>query len=100
MISARAPSQATTAPPAPGPDRARLHVADLLLPASLAMWAVGVKRTNTTALGPYGLLTVLPIVFYAGLALLVVSAGTELGRGISLGSVIDGRVDRAVGCVL
>jgi hypothetical protein len=66
LISARAPSQATTAPPALGPDRARLHVADLLLPASLALWAVRVKRTNTTALGPYELLTVLPIVFYAG----------------------------------
>jgi hypothetical protein len=39
-----------------------------------------VSWTNATALGPYGLPAVLPIVFYAGLALLVVSAGIELAR--------------------
>jgi hypothetical protein len=57
-----------------------VHPADLLLPASLALWAFGVKRTNITTLGPYGLPTVLPIIFYAGLALLVVSIGFELAR--------------------
>jgi hypothetical protein len=57
-----------------------VHIADLLLPVGLALWALGVSRTNVTALGPYGLPAVLPIVFYAGLALLVVSAGIELSR--------------------
>jgi hypothetical protein len=60
--------------------QARIHVADLLFPAGLALWVLGVRRTNATALGPYGLPAVLPIAFYAGLALLVVSAGTELAR--------------------
>ena len=62
------------------PVRARVHVTDFLLPASLALWALGIRRTNTAALGPFGLLTELPIVFYTGLALLVISAGIELAR--------------------
>jgi hypothetical protein len=62
------------------PVRARFHVADFLLPASLALWALGVSRTKATALGPYGLLTALPIVFYTALAVLVISAGIELAR--------------------
>lgn len=80
MISTRYRSETNTVSADPAPDRMRLHVADLFLPASLALWALGVRRTNATALGPYGLPAVLPIVFYAGLALLVVSAGTELAR--------------------
>jgi hypothetical protein len=82
VISARYRTE-TTAPwpaPRPVPSRVRVHVADLLLPAGLALWLLGVRRTNATALGPYGLPAVLPIVFYAGIALLVVSAGTELAR--------------------
>jgi hypothetical protein len=66
--------------PATTPGRATIHVADLLLPASVVLWVLGVRRTNPTALGPYGLTTALPVVFYAGLALLVISAGIELGR--------------------
>jgi hypothetical protein len=62
------------------PRRATVHVADLVLPLSVALWAFGVSRTKTTSLGQYGLPAVLPIVFYAGLGLLVVSAGTELAR--------------------
>jgi hypothetical protein len=51
---------------------------DVLLPASLALWAFGVSRVDISGIGPYGLLNVLPVVFYLGLALLVVSAGLEL----------------------
>ena len=82
MISARYWTETRTPLPVPTivPWRARVHIADLLLPVGLAMWVVGVKQTNATALGPYGLPTVLPIVFYVGLALLLVSAGTELAR--------------------
>lgn len=80
MISTRHRSEPSSVLADPAPGRTHLHVADLFLPASLALWALGVKRTNATVLGPYGLPTVLPIVFYAGLALLVVSAGTELAR--------------------
>ena len=80
MISTRHRSEPDTVLADPAPGRTPLHIADLFLPASLALWALGVKRTSATALGPYGLPAVLPIVFYAGLALLVVSAGTELAR--------------------
>ena len=69
------------APPVSAPRRRDLHVADLLLPLALGLWAVGVSQTNATSLGPYGLPASLPVVFYAGLALLVVSATTELARG-------------------
>jgi len=62
------------------PDRTSSHIADLLLPISLVLWEIGVSRTNTTRLGPYGLPAVLPITFYAGVAVLVVSAAFELAR--------------------
>jgi hypothetical protein len=64
----------------PVPERAKPHAADFLLPISLGLWALGVSRTNVTMLGPYGLPTSLPVVFYAGIALLVVSATVELAR--------------------
>jgi hypothetical protein len=57
-----------------------LRPADALLPVSILLWAFGVSRTNVAHVGPYGLVGALPIVFYAGLALLVVSAALELGR--------------------
>ena len=56
------------------------HISDVLLPVSLVMWAVGVARTDTKVLGPYGLLSVLPFVFYAAIALLIVSVTIELTR--------------------
>ncbi len=56
------------------------HISDALLPISLVMWAVGVARTDTKVLGPYGLLSVLPPVFYAAIALLIVSVAIELTR--------------------
>ena len=51
---------------------------DLLLPASVALWAYGVSTTDATKLGDYGLPPLLPPVFYAGIALLVISATVEL----------------------
>jgi hypothetical protein len=51
-----------------------------LLPLSLVLWGVGISRTNVSHLGSYGLPAALPLVFYAGIALLLVSAGIEFGR--------------------
>ncbi len=52
----------------------------MLLPTSIILWAIGVSRTNVTHLGQYGLPAVLPIVFYAGLLMLVASAVVELAQ--------------------
>lgn len=77
------PGRAVLAVPLPRGDSARWQwrASDLLLPVSLILWAVGVARTDARVLGPYGLVTVLPLIFYAGIALLVVSATIELARG-------------------
>jgi hypothetical protein len=80
MIPALSSSRSTTPVDPAVPDRAAFHVADALLPLSLGLWACGISRTDTAELGPYGLPAVLPVVFYAGLALLVVSAAVELAR--------------------
>jgi hypothetical protein len=64
----------------PAARRVRLRPADLLLPAGIALWAFGVSTTDATTLGPYGLPSVLPTAFWAGVALIVVSAAIELGR--------------------
>ena len=75
-------SDALTAVFAPvAPRRTTIHVSDVLLPVSIALWAIGVSRTNTTTLGPFGLPAQLPVIFYAGVALLVLSAVIELTIG-------------------
>jgi hypothetical protein len=51
-----------------------------LLPVSLILWAIGVSGTNIAGLGPYGLPVILPLVFYAGIGLLLVSVGIELAQ--------------------
>ena len=56
------------------------HLLDLLLPGSLALWALGVSRTNAANVGNYGLPPLLPPVYYAGIALLVISASIEFIR--------------------
>ena len=56
------------------------YLFDLLLPGSLVLWVIGVSRTNAANVGSYGLPPLLPPVFYAGIALLVVSASIELIR--------------------
>jgi hypothetical protein len=53
---------------------------DILLPVALVFWALGVRDTDTSQLGQYGLPAVLPLVFYAGLAVLVVSIGWALAQ--------------------
>ena len=78
-----APAEAhTTAlppvPPAAVPRRTMIHVSDVALPVSIALWAFGVSQTKATSLGPFGLPAQLPIVFYAGIVLLVLSAMVEL----------------------
>src|SRR6266487_3441061 len=60
--------------------RVRLRLADVLLPVGIALWAIGVSTTDATALGSYGLPPVLPSMFWAGIALILVSAAVELGR--------------------
>ena len=55
-----------------------IHVSDVALPVAIALWAIGVSRTNATTLGPFGLPAQLPVIFYAGVALLVLSAVIEL----------------------
>jgi hypothetical protein len=51
-----------------------------LLPVSFLAWVIGVADANTTTLGGYGLPANLPALFYAGLILLIISAGIELAR--------------------
>jgi hypothetical protein len=66
-----------------GPARERKPTAWLCLvtlPASLFLWAVGVSEVNIAKLDTYGLPAILPLVFYAGVLLLIVSAGLELSR--------------------
>src|ERR1700683_2181112 len=72
------PNAQTTALVAAAPRRTTIHVSDVALPVSIALWAFGVSRTNATTLGPFGLPAQLPVVFYAGVALLVLSAVIEL----------------------
>jgi len=77
-ISVPGPDAQTTALAAAAPRRTTIHVSDVALPVSIALWAFGVSRTNATTLGPLGLPAQLPVVFYAGVALLVLSAVIEL----------------------
>jgi hypothetical protein len=51
-----------------------------LLPVSLLAWGIGLAETSTTTLGLYGLPANLSPLFYAGLILLIVSAGIELAQ--------------------
>jgi hypothetical protein len=68
----------TTVLPRVAPRRTTIHFSDVALPLSIVLWAIGVSRTNTTTLGPYGLPAQLPVIFYAGVALLVLSTMVEL----------------------
>jgi hypothetical protein len=69
---------ATTVLPPLAARRTAIHFSDVVLPVSMVLWAIGVSRTNATTLGPFGLVAQLPVVFYAGVALLVLSAVVEL----------------------
>ena len=65
--------------PAP-PHQALRWVRLALLPVSFLAWVIAVAETNTTTLGSFGLPASLPLIFYVGLALLIISAGIELAR--------------------
>jgi hypothetical protein len=78
VTSVPSPGEQTTVMPPVVSRRTALHFSDVALPVSIALWAIGVSRTNATTLGPFGLVPRLPVVFYAGVALLVLSAVVEL----------------------
>jgi hypothetical protein len=59
-------------------NRGPAHLGDFFLPLSVVLWAVGLSRTHVPSVQPYGLITSLPLIYYAGIALLVVSAVIEL----------------------
>lgn len=80
MISTRNRSEPKAPPVAADSTRRMFGVADLLLPASLALWVLGVSKTRVTEVGSFGLTTALPGFFYAGVALVIISAGIELAR--------------------
>jgi hypothetical protein len=54
------------------------RLSDVLLPVAVGLWALGVSRINPGAVGGLGLIPALPITWFAGVAVLVVSAGTLL----------------------
>jgi hypothetical protein len=75
LLAARpAPSDEATSPHR----RRRLRPGDILLPVALAYWAVGASQVHTAAIGEFGLPAILPIVFYVGVGLLVISIGLTL----------------------
>jgi hypothetical protein len=53
---------------------------DAALPISLGLWALGISQADITTPGPYGPLTQLPVAYYAGVLVLLVSASAELAR--------------------
>jgi len=73
-------NQAPTASGESRPGRPLAVARVALLPLGLMLWAIGVAETNTSNLDPYGLPADLPVIFYAGLAVLIVSAGIEFSR--------------------
>ena len=58
----------------------RLIVPDLLLPAALGLWAIGVMSANPDAVNQYGLLPGLPSTYFAGFVVLIISIGVLLAR--------------------
>lgn len=60
--------------------RARLRLMDAFLPISLGLWTLGISQANIKTPGSYGPLTQLPVTYYAGIFLLLVSACAELAR--------------------
>jgi hypothetical protein len=79
MTASRTLERRRATPQEPNPRRLNvLHLSDLLLPVSILLWAFGLSRTHVPAVQPYGLMTSLPLVYFAGIGLLVVSAALEL----------------------
>jgi hypothetical protein len=80
VITVTRRARPTVTAPVTAERKGGLSPPDILLPTSVILWAIGVSRTNVTHLGQYGLPAVLPIVFYAGLLMLVASAIVELAQ--------------------
>ena len=76
-VRAQRPALASVAPPG-ARRRNPIHVADVALPIAVALWGYGLSKTDVTSLGPLGLPAALPVYFYAGVVLLIVSAVIEL----------------------
>jgi hypothetical protein len=73
LLTAPPPTETVVAPERH--TRRILYPWDVLLPVSIVFWALGLRNTDVSDLGQYGLPAALPLVFYVGLALLVVSIG-------------------------
>ncbi len=58
----------------------KLYLTDLLVPVSVALWAIGVHSTNAKRLGSYGLAGALPAIFYVGVGVLAASFVIALRR--------------------
>jgi hypothetical protein len=78
LLTAPSPTETVVAPEPP--THRILYPWDVLLPTSIVFWALGVRNTDISHLGQYGLPAVLPLVFYVGLALVVVSSGWALAQ--------------------
>jgi hypothetical protein len=80
------PSPATTGAPSPvrsaaGTVQRRLRVTDGLLAVAVALWAFGVAHIHIAAIGQDGLLPALPITYFLGIGLVVVSFAVALSYG-------------------
>lgn len=79
MTVGRILERPSAAPEAQPRRRPPLHPGDYLIPVSVICWVVGLGRTHVpTSFQPYGLITSLPLIYYAAIALLIVSAVLEL----------------------
>ena len=58
----------------------RLTPPDVLLPVALMLWLSGIVRAKPDALDQYGLLGIVPVTYFAGFAVLLVSVGILLAR--------------------
>jgi hypothetical protein len=60
--------------------RRKTLAANVLFPVGIVLWIIGVLQVDASHLGPYGLPAVLPVIYYAGIALVVSSAAINLAR--------------------
>ena len=79
-MTVREALRAAALPPSPTgrPGRVRFVASDALLPVGLVLWGIGVGQIDATRLPGLGLVDVLPITFYLGLAVVLVSASLLL----------------------
>lgn len=78
MVAAPPRPDVATMPVAPtvGPARRRrTRPTDVLLPMALGLWLFALHGTNADAMDDWGLLHVLPVTFFVGLGVLLVSIG-------------------------